>query len=296
VQQLDIFADSIPVQRANALITALSRFDRAALRQALPALVCADADYPELAHFQELCAFVDQWPDDRNDAGWPRTLTAIAATAQMISEQIIPATAAAMGAAGMTLLRKLWSDLARASEAAGIGPEHPDCFAAELYLRAEQAPAVVRTAQGVPGAAMRAAVQRWLSLGYYRCGKAEPSRSAVLRYAWLAPQRLPLLVEEMRDTALARDWRDFQSDLGDLDATWFPAWCAHEKKGGTTLLDNLPQGDGPTAYRLVAGLAIRERAGLGPAVYEDRAHLKRLSESFFAFYLRHRSDPHPRPR
>ncbi|MGP1680127.1 MAG: hypothetical protein ACTS6J_23585 [Burkholderiales bacterium] len=295
MQQLDIFADSVPVQRANALIAALSRFDRTASRQALQMLASADPEHAGLAHFQVLCAFVDNWPDAGDAPGWLRTPAAVAEAVQLIRERIIPA-AVTMGNAGMTLVRKCWSDLARESEAADIGPEHPDCFAAELYLRAAQSSEVVRTAQRVPGAAMRAAVQRWLGLGYHRCGETELSRSAVLRYAWLAPQRFSVFVEEIGDAALARDWRNFQADLGDLDATWFPAWCAHEKKGGVTLLDNLPEGDGPTAYRLVAGLTIRERGGLCSAVYEDRAHLKRLSESFFAFYLRHRSDLHPRQR
>ena len=100
----------------------------------------------------------------------------------------------------------------------------------------------------------------------------------------------------MIDAALARDWRNFQADLGDLDATWFPAWCAHEKKAGAATLDNLPPGDGPLAYRLVAGLVKRERGGLCAAIYEDRARLKRLDDGFFSFYMKHRSDPLPRQR
>lgn len=294
MQQLDIFADSVLVQRANALIAALIRFDRVASQQTLQSLVSADPEYIGLAHFRVLCEFVDNWPGC-NDPGWPRTLVAVAAAEQLIMQRIMPA-ASVMGDAGSALVRKSWSDLARASEAAGIGPEHRDCFAAELYLRAQQSSDVVRTAQGIPGAAMRAAVQRWLGLGYYGCGETEPTRSAVLRYAWLAPQRFGVFVEEMSDAALARDWRNFQADLGDLDATWFPAWCAHEKKAGATILDNLPLGDGPMAYRQVVGLALRERGGLCAAVYKDRAQLKRLSESFFAFYLRRRSDSHPRQR
>ncbi len=289
MQQLDLFADSVPVQRANALIAALSRFDRAASQQALQSLASADPEYRGLAHFQVLCEFVNNWPDGCADPGWPRTLVAVAAAEQWVMQRIMPA-AAMMGGAGRALVRKSWSDLARASEAAGIGSEHRDCFAAELYLRAQQSSDVVRTAQGIPGAAMRAAVQRWLGLGYYGCGEIEATRKAVLRYAWLAPQRFSIFVEEMSDAALARDWRDFQADLGDLDATWFPAWCVHEKKTGATILDNFPPGDGPMAYRLVAGLTIRERGGLCAAVYEDRAHLKRLDESFFAFYLRRRAD------
>jgi hypothetical protein len=41
-------------------------------------------------------------------------------------------------------------------------------------------------------------------------------------------------------------------------------------------------------------LAIRERGGLCPAVYKDRARLKRLDESFFAFYMQRRSELHSR--
>lgn len=112
----------------------------------------------------------------------------------------------------------------------------------------------------------------------------------MLRYAWLAPQQFNAFVDETGEAQLARDWSDFQADLGDLDATWFPAWCAHEKKAGVSILENLPTSDGSMAYRLVTGLTIRERGGLCRAVYEDRARLKRLDESFFAFYMRHRSN------
>ena len=125
-----------------------------------------------------------------------------------------------------------------------------------------------------------------MALGQHQCGKAEPARSAVLRYAWLAPERFDALVDEISDVGLTRDWRIFQLDLGDLDAAWFPAWCAHEKKGGATLVDNLPSGDGPMAYRLVTSLARREHGGLCASVYEERARLKRLDESFFAFYMK----------
>ena len=293
MQQLDIFADSIPVQRANALIAALSRFDGTASRHALQALISADPGHAGLPHFHVLCEFVSHWP-----GGWDapsRPLDAIATAEKMITERIISA-AAIMGDASLALIRTCWSDLAQRSEAAGVGPEHPDCFAAELYLRAQQPTDAVRTAHGIPGADRRAAVQRWLGLGHYRCGAIEPSRTSTLRYAWLAPQRFNAFVEEMSNPTLTRDWRNFQADLGDLDATWFPAWCAHEKKGGTTIADNVPPGNGPMAYRLVVGLSIREQGGICAAVYEDRARLKRLDDSFFAFYMKHRSDLIPRLR
>lgn len=289
MQQLDIFADSAPVQRANDLIAALANFDRAASRQALHRLEASNPQHAGLAQYQVLCDFVDGWVDSCSDPDWSPAPAAITAEEQRIREHIVPA-ATVMGNAGDDLVRKCWGVLAKASERVGIAPEHCNCFAAELYLRAQQFPDVVRIAQKAPGAEMRAAVQRWLGLGYYGCGETEQARGAVLRYAWLAPQRFDAFVDETGDTQLARDWSDFLADLGDLDATWFPAWCAHEKKAGVSILDNLPASDGGMAYRLVAGLVIRERGGLCSAVYEDRARLKRLDESFFAFYMKHRSN------
>lgn len=287
MQQLDIFADSISVQRANALIAALAGFDCAAARQALNQLVAVAPGHAELPRYRQLCDFVEHWSDGSHTPHWPETHEIIVAEERLLREQIIPA-AMVMGNAGGVLVRKCWGRLAEASEKIGIPPEHRDCFSAELYLRAQQFSDAVRTAQSAPGGVMRAAVQRWLGLGFYGCGAAAQAKSAALRYAWLAPQRFDSFVAETGDAKLARDWLAFQADLGDLDATWFPAWCAHEGKIDVAISDNVPASDGGMAYRLVTGLLIRERGGLGPDIYEDRKSLKRLNESFFAFYMQRR--------
>ena len=293
MQQLDIFADTLPVQHANALIAALARFDRKACWSALDALSAVDPDHSGLARLRVLCEFVTNWPVAGEEHKGADTATAVADAERLIAERIVPATEA-MGRAGMVLLRRCWSDLARRSEAAGVGPQQPESFAAELHLRAGQPRDAVRCARELPGADRRATVQRWLALGNYRCGEKEASLTSALRYAWLAPQRFNALVEELSDPELARNWRSFEADLGDLDATWFPAWLANEKKSGGTIADNLPPGDGPQAYRLVVGLSRREHSGLCPAVYKDRKSLKQLDDGFFAFYMRHRSDPRQR--
>jgi len=290
MQQLDIFADSLPVQHANALIAALARFDRPACWPALEALNAVDPDHSGLARLRVLCKFVTNWPAAGDEHEGADTAADIADAERMISERIVPA-AAAMGRAGEILLRRCWSDLARRSEATGVGAQHPDAFAAELHLRAGLPRDAVRTAGALPGADQRAAVQRWLALGNYRCAEKAASLTSALRYAWLAPQRFNALVEEMSDPALTRHWQSFQADLDELDATWFPAWCANEKKSGAAIAGNEPPGDGPRAYRLIVGLSRREHGGLCPAVYEDRKRLKQLDEGFFAYYMRHRSDP-----
>jgi hypothetical protein len=292
MQQLDIFADSEPVRRANALVDALVGFDRLAAYSALQNLQAVDPRCEDLPSFQLLCDFVAGWPDSRVAINWPRSPADVAALEAFLREHIVPATLILGEPGSRALLRKCWADLAAAAEACAVGPENRACFAAELYLRAEAFSEGVRCALDVPGGALRAAVQRWLSLGYHGCGEAKQSRCAALRYAWLAPQAFGNLLAELGDTALDRDWRDFQADLGDLDATWFPAWCAHEQKIDATLLENLPAIDGASAYRLVSGLALRERGGLGAAVFDERARLKRLNESFFAFYLQRRSNEH----
>jgi hypothetical protein len=190
--------------------------------------------------------------------------------------QLIPAVTV-MGDTGKTLVRKCWSLLAKASEDAKIAPEQGDCFAAELYLRAHRFQDTVRTANGIPAAKIRATAQRWLALGYYGCGETECAKQAVLRYAWLSPQRFDSLIAEINNTELTRDWSRFQDDLEELDADWFPAWCVHENKFVNTALDNLPAGDGVTAYRLISDLAIRERNGICPTVIEKRMRLKAFS-------------------
>lgn len=287
MRQLDIFADSVPVQLANNLIDALVNLDRAASRRFMSRLTEADPDHAGLPRFEILCDFVDHLTDSYDCPDKPHA-AAIAADQRLIWEHIIPASSV-MGSSGGEMISRCWSILARASEAAGIGHECDDCFAAELYLRARQFHDAVRTALTIPGSDMRAAAQRWLGLGYYGCGETEKARTAVLRYAWLAPERFEALVEEMNDAKLTRDWSSFQDDLDDLDAAWFPAWCAHEKKAGSSIQENLPDCDGCSAYLLVTGLAMRERGGIGNALLADRARLKRLNESFFAFYMKHRS-------
>lgn len=69
MKQLDIFADSAPVQRANDLIAALANFDRTASRQALRHLAVADPHHAGLPRYQLLCDFVDHWVDSCNDPG-----------------------------------------------------------------------------------------------------------------------------------------------------------------------------------------------------------------------------------
>jgi hypothetical protein len=291
--QLDIFADSASVQRANDLIAALTNFDRSASRLAMQKLVAVDRDHTGIPQFRVLCDFIEHWVISRIDPDWPNTISALAAEEQLIREQIIPASIV-LGDAGVDLVRKCWCILAEASEKACVDPERKDYFAAELYLRGKQFHDVVRTARKIPGAEMRSTALRWMGLGYYGCAESEQARRAVLRYAWFAPHRFNDFIHEIKDTELECDWKDFQADLGDLDATWFPAWCAHEKKAGISMLDNLPAIEGGMAYRLVNNLAIRERGGLCREVYEDRAHLKGLNESFFVFYMKHREDLHAR--
>lgn len=288
MHQLDIFADSMQVQCVNSLIDALNRMDHIESYQALHALRDEEPEHKNLPIFQLLCEFVDDWHDRFSDPHCLLSSAVIATEEQFIQNHITPASRV-MGKAGNDLLRKSWHGLAKASERLGIACENPDCFAAELYLRAQQYADVVRTALDIPAAKLRAHAQRWLALGYYGSGKMELAKNATLRYAWLAPQQFNLFVEETQNTKLMQDWQQFQSTFNEVDATWFPAWYAQEKKACPDIRDDLPAGDGASAYRLVQNLTIRERSGLCPALYEDRAKLKRLDEEFFAYYMKCRA-------
>ncbi|MDO9011697.1 MAG: hypothetical protein Q7U78_07820 [Gallionella sp.] len=293
MRQLDIFADSESVQRANDLIAALAHFDCVASRQAMYALVAADPCHEGLDKFRVLCDFIEHWVEYLTKPEDSDTAASIVAEEKLIREQIIPA-AIVMGVKSEVLICKCWESLVKLSEKIGIDPKQTHCFAAELYLRAGQYHDAVRTAKAVPGADMRSAVQRWLALGYAGSGETELARSATLRFAWLSPQEFDGFVDEMHDTALARDWNNCQADLDDLDATWFPAWCVNEKVAGTPILENFPACEGSTAYKLVVSLGLRERSGICRTVFEERARLKQLNDVFFAFYMKRRDYPQPR--
>lgn len=287
MQQLDIFADSESVQRANDLIAALTCFDCIASRQAMHALMAVDPCHEALDKFQVLCDFIEHWIEHLTESDCSDIEAAVVAEEKLIREQIIPA-AIVMGLKRDVLIHKCWESLAKLSEKVGIDPKQTHCFAAELYLRAGQFHDVVRTAKVIPGADMRSAAQRWLALGYAGCGETDHARSAALRFAWLSPHEFDGIVDEVHDLELARDWSNFQADLDDLDATWFPAWCANEKVAGVPIRDNFPICEGSSAYKLVVSLGLRERNGLCRTVFEERARLKQLNESFFAFYMRRR--------
>ena len=95
----------------------------------------------------------------------------------------------------------------------------------------------------------------------------------------------------MSDPELTRNWRSFEANLEDLDATWIPVCLTNEKK----VARRSPTTCHPAIARsLVVGLSWREHGGLCPAAYEDRKRLRQLDDGFFAFYMRHRSDSRQR--
>lgn len=291
MQQLDIFADSESVQHTNDLMTAWIQFDHNGAQRALQTMRNANPTHPELSDYQAICEYLARWPTGCDDPSWPRTPTAIQTAVDQLLTQLIPLTQK-MGDGGRTLLRKMWSDLANASAVAKIDYAEGLTYPAELHWRAEQYAEMVRAAQLVPDADMQAPVQRWLALGHQKCGDNKMARLAALRFAWLAPQQFDILMTEINNLKLTKDWKAFQNDLSDLDATWFPVWCLHEHKADGLNLAPYPQNSGAMAYSILIDLIAQERAGLSEAIFTDRARLKDVGEHFFAFYLRRRSDFH----
>lgn len=281
MHQLDIFNDSAPIQFANELFIALARFDRDALAPALNRLASADPRFAGLPQLQLLCDFLGGWPSQCSSADQ------VADCEFWISAKIVPASRL-MGAFARPMLKRLWSDLAFISEALGIGPDKHNYFAAELYLRAGLPADAVRVASKISEPTYCPSVQRWLALGLFRINEGVRGYFAALRCAWLDPEGFSALVSEIGSDTLSREWKLFQSDLGGLDASWFPAWCTHEKKLDLRMVGCIPPGPGPEAYGVVCKLLEREKQGLTAALFDDRARLRNLGDEFFDFYMRRR--------
>ncbi|MBI4756534.1 MAG: hypothetical protein HY778_14190 [Betaproteobacteria bacterium] len=282
MHQLDIFLDTRATSLANALIAALLDLDGARAGAALEELHMEAPDHASLPALGILCRFVEETQCD----GLP-----IADALAQMEAQIVPASAA-LGERAEEFLRPFWRRLARQAATAAYDPACPEAHAAALWLRAGDHAQADSVADHVAGGENLADVLRWRCLARHRFGGLDAALPQVMRFAWFAPARLAALVAELRDPLLERAWRGFQADLGDLDASWFPAWFLHEHRGAELPPQAAPEHvPAAQAHAVLVRLLDLEKRGYGPALVSQRARLRSLGKTFFEFYLARRSAP-----
>jgi hypothetical protein len=280
MQQLDIFLDTRATSLANAVIAALLALDGARATSAVEELRKEAPEHASLSAFERLCRFVEETERD--------AMPITDALARVEAETV--AASAALGNRAEEFLRPIWCGLARRAAAQPYDPARPEAYAAALWLRAGDHADADRIASQVPGGENLPDVLRWRCLAQHRLGGLDAALPLLMRFAWFAQARLAALVAELRDPLLERAWRGFLADLGDLDASWFPAWFLHEHRSAALAAEAVP-GHIPAAlaYAALIRLLELEKRGHSPALVSQRARLRSLGEAFFEFYLARRS-------
>lgn len=278
MEQLDIFLDTRATQLANAVSAALLAMDAESGRRGLAELRAEDPGYSDIPALETLCRFI----------GSPWQEAPVVEVVALLMDEIVPA-AVVLGTRADRFLQPLWRDLARPAALLPFDPACPEIHGAALFLRAADYPGADEAASRVPDGENRPAVLRWLCLARHRLGGLDRALPMVLRFAWLAPDRLAALVGELGDPMLARAWCGFQAVLGDADATWFPAWFLHEHPAAVRSAGATPQQvPGALAHDVLLRLLELEKRGHSPALVSLRAELKALGETFFGFYMARR--------
>ncbi|MDP2825336.1 MAG: hypothetical protein Q8O52_21970 [Sulfuritalea sp.] len=286
MQQIDIFNDTQATSLANDVVAALADHDDERAAQSIAALRREEPDYRDLAAFDTLQAFLEHRGKDSALAD----VVAIAARVRRIDEFVQPA-AAVLGNRADDFLRPIWRRLAATTHA--FDGAFPEAHRAALLLRAGDREAAETAAREIAGGQRLAVVQRWLCLARHPRFGLDGVLAPLFRFAWLAPSRLEEIVAELDDPLLTKAWREFLGVFGDLDASWFPAWYLAEHRAASFIDEAIPD-EIPAAAacrRLVRILAL-EKQGHSPALVAQRAKLKALDETFFAWYMARRSVLH----
>lgn len=296
-QQLDLFLDSREVTLINEVIAALCAHDGERAAQCIARLRAEAPAQRDLAAFESLHAFLTRFLQSLREADYSGLRPElIAALRELLDTRVTP-LAMVLGNAAGGFLRLIWRLLAGAA-VQPFDPEQPELHAADLFLRAQAYDALEAAANSIVGHSTDRAVLRWRAIARYRLVGLQGARLPIFRLAWYAEDTLPELLKTLADPLLDHDWRAFQAEVEELDASWFPAWyfLAHPQSasdlGAQLAQDNADMGAGIPAQQaclLLPRILDLEKQGLSRALVDLRARLRAADARFFAAYMRSRS-------
>jgi hypothetical protein len=285
--QLDLFEDSRNVTLNNAVIAAFAVHDSGAAALAIGALRDEFPEHNDLASHEQL---LEQLSDFR------RTLqpASLNTCHRQLIDSILPLAERLFGAAQTIVwARPLWADLAQAAAPSGYDNAHPEIHATLFWLAAG-VPDTARTAiEKIPSWRRIPAPLAWMSEIEIRLGTPEAWWPLLAELAWLAPERLglllasaPVAVNRLKTHFLAA----FENNGEHHDLAWFPAWLLIHHSELRELLRPAqpPQNQPARAFGLLLDLLHLEKTGQHADLIPQRAKLRALAPDIFADYMRSR--------
>jgi hypothetical protein len=292
--QLDLFIDSRAVVLANEVISALLARDASRSVNRLDDMRRSAPDHPRLPALETLVNTL---------AGWQAPVPETVAIARLVAElekDVAPAAEVALGVEATVFIGGFFRELASAAQGLSYAPAYLAAHRAALCLRcgdffgAEQAALAIPDWNAIPDAL------HWLTVARYRLGGVDAARATLFGLAWRLPGRLPIVLAELADDLLDRDWQSFEQSCdwehvpeSDMPA-WFPAWYLVEHPATGKSLDGaaFPDTVPADASRTLLRLFDLERQGNSRALVGLRSHLRSLNPGLFALYMARRTVRH----
>lgn len=292
MQQLDIFDDSGEHMRVNDLAAAVGRDDTAAALAAAEALA---AEFPDNPHRPAAVLLIDALTAAAAERALPDLASACAARADL-EQRLAPAARGLLGAADAAawLLRR-WRALALRAQGLPFDREHSPGHAAALWLQAGAWAEAADAVQRIESWRRLPQALAWMVQARLHDAGLDAGWPLLAELCWLAPARVPALLQALAEPRLNRWAKRFERDL-DLDAeadraAWWPAWLVVDQP---LLVEPLSQAQavGNSAaertFRLVAALIRLERQGRHREVVAHRKQLLDLQPALFALYMESR--------
>jgi hypothetical protein len=294
--QLDLFLDSRAVMLANEAVRAILDRDGPRALHYTCELRAEASDYPTLRPLETLGRALVEWRRTASD------VTSILSAIGWLEQVVVPAAREAFGASGDDVLAPFFRDLVETSRGLAYVPSHGKAHCAWLSLRCGDWEQAEDFALGIPGASAIPDALHWLTVARYRRRGLSAARPTLFGLAWRDPSRLAVLIDELQDEVLERDFRRFNGacEWTDIEArelpAWFPAWYVleHPAAAADFDVDEASMAAPVQAARLVARVLERERQGDWKALVALRDRFRLLSVDLFSLYMARREARHSR--
>lgn len=279
---------------ANEVVSALLARDALRCVDRLDDMRRSAPDHPRLPALETLVLALAGWR-----APVPETV-AIARRVAELEDHVGPAADVALGLEATVFLGGFFRELASAAQGLPYTPAHLAAHRAALCLRCGDFFGAEQAALAIPGWNAIPDALHWLTVARYRLGGLDAARATLFGLAWRLPGRLLLVLAELGDELLDRDWQSFEQSCdwehvseSDLPA-WFPAWYLVEHPATGKILDDVafPDTAPANAARTLLRLFDLERQGNSRALVGPRGQLRSLNPELFALYMARRTVRH----
>ncbi len=217
MHQLDIFADSRDRVLINRLADALCDAD---IQQAQSASAELAQDFPTDRHLPCAALLIETLASEKQLESTPLQGAAQAESARdQLLQNVAPAALQVLGAdAAQVWLLQRWQALAQRAAALPFDPLTPEIHATALWLQGGAWAQAELAAMAIESWRRKPAPLAWVAQARWHLQGPDAAWPLLAEVAWLAPQRLPILLAQLPDKS-AQKWAKRFEDTALADSS-----------------------------------------------------------------------------